>query len=417
MAAGADDWIDRASGWANDSPDFRPFDKDEWWISGARFTNITVPKNAVIDSAYLILHANSSWEGPDQNSRIKGFDEDNHTQIASRADYEGRDKTTAYYDWYLDFSIDECEWKGKEVGTNDLTSIIQEIVNRAGWASGNALGLIVNTEKATGGAQESKYDSYDHDPDEAPKLEITYHMEYEVIVSESLGMVDAVPAPKGFFKIAVPLETLGMLDSTPTKADFHLTAAESLGMLDSTPTKASLHLTVDESLGMLDTALRSKGQYQTLVESLGMVESVEEVKGLHQTVAEVLGMLESVAPRADLKQEALEVLGLLDSIPTRGEFHLITAEILGMVESVAPRADFKQAVVELLAMADVVGTKAAYKVAVVEILGMLDWAWRGFPLKVTVAEILMMRDKLERRKRLSRMPDLPDDTTQGGAPT
>jgi type IV pilus assembly protein PilY1 len=55
---------------------------------------------------------------------------------------------------------------------DDLSPVIQEMVNRPGWQSGNTLALIV---KGTGAAYGRKLiSSYDGDPAHAPRLVITY---------------------------------------------------------------------------------------------------------------------------------------------------------------------------------------------------------------------------------------------------
>ena len=55
-----------------------------------------------------------------------------------------------------------------EYGSASLVPIIQEIVNRAGWASGNALALLIDgTGTRTARAE-------DKDPVLAPKLHIEY---------------------------------------------------------------------------------------------------------------------------------------------------------------------------------------------------------------------------------------------------
>ena len=100
------------------------------------------------------------------------------------------------------------------------------------------------------------------------------------------------------------------------------------------------------------------------------------------------------APEA-LTQEVSDILGMADSVPTKASFKQSVSELLGMADSVPGRADFKQAVSEAIGLVD----SAACS--------------RGVP--ITISDILGLRDSIERRKKVSKVPDLPDHTIEGGA--
>ena len=55
----------------------------------------------------------------------------------------------------------------------DISGILQEIVNRPGWAAGNGLALIYTSDQDSFG-DERRFWSYDGDPTKAAKLVITY---------------------------------------------------------------------------------------------------------------------------------------------------------------------------------------------------------------------------------------------------
>ena len=102
---------------------------------GMRFLNVTIPKYAIIDTAYLTLRAYATRTGTTVNSKIKGEAADNPVTFSDLPDYQGRAKTTAAVNWNSipAWTLD-IDYNSPEIKT-----IIQEIVNRAGWASGNAL--------------------------------------------------------------------------------------------------------------------------------------------------------------------------------------------------------------------------------------------------------------------------------------
>ncbi len=65
-------------------------------------------------------------------------------------------------------------WSGANIGagwkTVDVTAAVQAVVNRAGWASGNALAAVING--ATGA--DLSITTWDGTPANAAKLDITY---------------------------------------------------------------------------------------------------------------------------------------------------------------------------------------------------------------------------------------------------
>ncbi|MCP3905744.1 MAG: VCBS repeat-containing protein [Planctomycetes bacterium] len=103
--------------------------------NGFRFTNVTVPKFATITSAYLEFKADDSTSG-DVDLTIYGQDADNPgTFTDTSSDVSGRTKTSASYAW----NNVEAWTAGSWHQTPSLVSIVQEIVNRPGFASGNAM--------------------------------------------------------------------------------------------------------------------------------------------------------------------------------------------------------------------------------------------------------------------------------------
>ena len=114
-------------------------------------------------------------------------------------------------------------------------------------------------------------------------------------------------------------------------------------------------------------------------------------------------------------QTVSDILGMVDSVPTKATYYKMVSEILGMVDSVPTKASFKQLVSEILGMSDSVSSKRAFKQAVSEVLGMVDSVVRSRGVPITISEILGLRDSIEKRKKVSKAPDLPDHTIEGGA--
>src|SRR4051794_8389551 len=134
---------------------------------GMRFTSVSVPRGATITRAYLQFEAKET-QSEATNLLIEGQAADNPTTFTStKNNVSARPRTAASVAW----SPPPWTLIG-EAGPNqrspDLTAIAQELVNRPGWASGNALALIIpGTGPRTARAWDSK-------PAGAPLLHLEY---------------------------------------------------------------------------------------------------------------------------------------------------------------------------------------------------------------------------------------------------
>lgn len=113
---------------------------DEAEHSFMRFLSVGIDKNYPIQSAILGMTVTIN-----QGSilRIYGEKAANPAAVTSAANGDSRALTTAYVDWL-------------PVGTGrllvDVTAVLQEIVNQASWAPGNALQLFVKDNASLLGA-------------------------------------------------------------------------------------------------------------------------------------------------------------------------------------------------------------------------------------------------------------------------
>lgn len=113
---------------------------DPWWAveeTALRFTNITIPPGSVIISASIhIKTPNTGLERDTANLDIQACDEDSSSQITSFNDFGSRARTTASVLWTQDFA------DNTEYDTPEIKTVIQEIIDRPGWSSGNSLQII-----------------------------------------------------------------------------------------------------------------------------------------------------------------------------------------------------------------------------------------------------------------------------------
>ena len=134
---------------------------------GLRFTEVNLPPGAVITSAYVQFQADETGSGPAALT-ILGQAADNAPAFTTATgNLSGRTTTTASVGWA------PPDWLtvgavGAAQRTSDLSPILQEIVGRPGWASGNALVLLV-TGTATRVAE-----PFEGSTD--PRLHIEWHL-------------------------------------------------------------------------------------------------------------------------------------------------------------------------------------------------------------------------------------------------
>jgi hypothetical protein len=96
-----------------------------------RFTGVSIPQGETITEAILKIAVEFKGGSSNLEAKIYGLDEDN---TAAFGNPSGRPRTTAF---------DDASWSLPAAGgysEHDVTAIVQEIVNRAGWA-GDALGF------------------------------------------------------------------------------------------------------------------------------------------------------------------------------------------------------------------------------------------------------------------------------------
>ncbi|MBA6358018.1 hypothetical protein [Colwellia sp. BRX8-3] len=109
-------------------------------IVGMRFQNVNIPQGATINSAYIVFETDERDSGA-TTLVIFGEDADSANQFSSVANNisNNRAKTSAAVNWA------PSAWNTISAlhQTPDLSRIIQEIVDRAGWLANNNLVLIV----------------------------------------------------------------------------------------------------------------------------------------------------------------------------------------------------------------------------------------------------------------------------------
>jgi PKD repeat protein len=159
IATGSDDAEEFAGGsmYLNSSDIELVFDNDNQKV-GLRFINLAIPNRATITRAYIQFEADET-QSEATNLLVQGQAADNANAFGSGSgNISARPRTAASTSW------SPPAWAlvgeaGPNQRTPDLSAVIQEIVNRPAWASGNALAIIISgTGHRTARAFEGKAD-------------------------------------------------------------------------------------------------------------------------------------------------------------------------------------------------------------------------------------------------------------------
>ncbi|GEM_PF-1753555 len=106
--------------------------------AGLRFNNVAIAQGSTISSAFLQVYGNTANSlGSATLGRIYADDVDDAAAWGSSSRPSQITTTTASIDW------DPTVWGDTWMTSPDIASVIQEIVSRGGWASGNDLRLAI----------------------------------------------------------------------------------------------------------------------------------------------------------------------------------------------------------------------------------------------------------------------------------
>ncbi|MGI9604623.1 MAG: Ig-like domain-containing protein, partial [Acidimicrobiales bacterium] len=165
--AGSDDAEERQNtGMSVTSSDLEmTFDVGGDQTIGLRFNNVAVPPNATIVSAWLQFTVDEAHSGP-TTLTVQGQASDNPATFQTiNGNITSRPFTTAAVPW-VPPAWNVIGEAGPAQRTPDISSVVQEIVSRPGWAQGNSLALFVS------GTGERVAESFNGKPASAPLLHL-----------------------------------------------------------------------------------------------------------------------------------------------------------------------------------------------------------------------------------------------------
>ena len=173
------------------------FDGSKDQLIGMRFTGLAIPIDAVIVNAYIQFTADEVSTGA-AALVISGEDADDaQTYSTAAGDLSSRASTDASVAW------NPNDWNtvgdsGTDQQTSDISSVIQEIIDRAGWNSGDAIALTI------AGSGDRTAESYNGVSASAPLLHIEYAMPADGIPRIDLDGDDSSGATDSDFETTLP---------------------------------------------------------------------------------------------------------------------------------------------------------------------------------------------------------------------
>ena len=147
-------------------------DMNEQNYVGVKFDNISVPRGVTITTAYIQFTTEDA-EGDTGSATVKIYGQDSSNAqsfSSSKGNISSRPHTSNYVSWTVPNWVSGND-AGAAQKTPELKSLVQGIVNKGDWNSGNSIAFLI--KRSDGGNDRDAF-SYDGSTTKAPKLHIEY---------------------------------------------------------------------------------------------------------------------------------------------------------------------------------------------------------------------------------------------------
>jgi hypothetical protein len=124
---------------------FGLYQGDDFSVS-LTFDSVNVPQGATINSAVITVVSDDAYSGQTINLKIAAVDVDNASPFTQDSDFNNPTLTTAKVDWDL---TDNWTFEGS-FSTVDISTVIQEIVDRGSWVAENNINLLIYNDGSSG---------------------------------------------------------------------------------------------------------------------------------------------------------------------------------------------------------------------------------------------------------------------------
>lgn len=166
IAANADDGYSAGGGLYGGFVVYFGIDGTTENFGGVRFQNVTVAGGSTITSATLTIRANGTVSPTTGfNLQVHADDVDNAAAWSSTSRPDQITDTTAKVDF------DPAAWSAGTDYDIDVTSLVSEVIGRAGWSSGNAIRFAIRND---GGTKLGTFQDYSLTTTNCARLTIVY---------------------------------------------------------------------------------------------------------------------------------------------------------------------------------------------------------------------------------------------------
>ncbi|MBW8191884.1 VWA domain-containing protein [Neiella marina] len=161
-----DDNVEEKGDGENSTGNVINIDSDKNAAIGLRFDNVDIPQGATIEEAYITLTPYSNRDGSSSMSiHVESSDD--------AADYSSADYTVTSRDYAsssVTWSIASNSWRtNDEMDSTDISSLVEDVIGRSGWQSGNAMAF-----KLVPSNREVKAYSYQGNATKSAQLYVKY---------------------------------------------------------------------------------------------------------------------------------------------------------------------------------------------------------------------------------------------------
>ena len=266
------------------------------YLSYIRFTSVDIPAGSLINSATLNLTAGVLTSAV-VITTVKAEAADNPAACSSAADVNGRTLTIASTNW------DPSAWVvNTAYDSPDIASVIQEVVNRNRWVSGNAMQLFWSTRSTGWGGSNTLMGTYP-DTGNGPLLTIDY--------TPRLGFDLRGPVPPGLrsprtMRVVAGNTVVGSTAYTRAPADL-------IGLLDTAARTVAYTRASGDLIGLLDTAARTVAYTRAPADLIGLLDAASRALSIVRAPADLIGLLDATTRTVTYKRTPADLVGLTDA--------------------------------------------------------------------------------------------------------
>jgi hypothetical protein len=272
---------------------------------GFRFTNVTVPQGATVTATGFGLYLTTTTADSPANATIHGHDTDNAaTFTTSTNNISNRTLTTASHTYSSSLTDVGVGYWGV-----DITSVIQEIIDRPGWASGNSIVIIVRGATGTN----MTVQTWDGDPDNAAYLDINYNIAVtEGAVTEGVETGETLARNKRV--TAILSESAAVTDPTGRLAQFPGSTSVTVALADALARRVDLRAVSIDAAALAEALSRGLYHSETLTDGATVSDGAAFLYRITRTVSEGVDMGETAAARADLRVTRVDGADMAESL-------------------------------------------------------------------------------------------------------